>query len=210
VQVNEKIELTFAKVLRACLRQDPDVILVGEMRDPETAEIGLRAAITGHLVLSTLHTRDAISTPFRLLDMGVPPFMVATSLQAVIAQRLVRLNCTECTESHQATPQEQSWLDAMQAAGQTLVSKRGRGCSHCNGTGYAGRQGVYELLEMDAVLTQAASRSDPAAFMKLARERMQGHTMAAHALELVRQGRTSLAEALRIGFDADDDEDEPI
>ncbi|MBP6008264.1 MAG: type II/IV secretion system protein [Rhodoferax sp.] len=208
VQVNEKIELTFAKVLRACLRQDPDVILVGEMRDPETAEIGLRAAITGHLVLSTLHTRDAISTPFRLLDMGVPPFMVATSLQAVIAQRLVRLNCTECTESHLATPQEQSWLDAMQAPGQALVSKRGRGCSHCNGTGYAGRQGVYELLEMDVTLTQAASRSDPAAFMKLARERMQGQSMAAHALELVRQGRTSLAEALRIGFDADDDEDD--
>jgi MSHA biogenesis protein MshE len=208
VQVNEKIELTFAKVLRACLRQDPDVILVGEMRDPETAEIGLRAAITGHLVLSTLHTRDAISTPFRLLDMGVPPFMVATSLQAVIAQRLVRLNCTDCTESHQATPQEQSWLDAMQAPGQALVSKRGRGCSSCNGTGYAGRQGVYELLEMDAVLTQAASRSDPAAFMKLARERMQGQTMATHALELVRQGRTSLAEALRIGFDADDDDDD--
>ena len=208
VQVNEKIELIFAKVLGACLRQDPDVILVGEMRDPETAEIGLRAAITGHLVLSTLHTRDAISTPFRLLDMGVPPFMVATSLQAVIAQRLVRLNCTECTESHLATPQEQSWLDAMQAPGQALVSKRGRGCSHCNGTGYAGRQGVYELLEMDVTLTQAASRSDPAAFMKLARERMQGQSMAAHALELVRQGRTSLAEALRIGFDADDDEDD--
>jgi MSHA biogenesis protein MshE len=210
VQVNEKIELTFAKVLRACLRQDPDVILVGEMRDPETAEIGLRAAITGHLVLSTLHTRDAISTPFRLLDMGVPPFMVATSLQAVIAQRLLRLNCTECTAPHQATPQEQSWLDVMQAPGHVLISKRGMGCSHCNGTGYSGRQGVYELLEMDAVLTQAASRSDPAAFMKLARERMQGYTMASHALELVRQGRTSLAEALRIGFDADDDEDEPI
>jgi MSHA biogenesis protein MshE len=92
VQVNDKIELTFAAVLRATLRQDPDVILVGEMRDAVTAEIGLRAAITGHLVLSTLHTRDAISTPFRLLDMGVPPFMVATSLQAVIAQRLIRLN----------------------------------------------------------------------------------------------------------------------
>jgi MSHA biogenesis protein MshE len=87
-------------VLRACLRQDPDVILVGEMRDAETAEIGLRAAITGHLVLSTLHTRDAISTPFRLLDMGVPPFMVSTSLQAVIAQRLVRVNCDVCAEPH--------------------------------------------------------------------------------------------------------------
>jgi MSHA biogenesis protein MshE len=190
------------------LRQDPDVILVGEMRDEETAEIGLRAAITGHLVLSTLHTRDAISTPFRLLDMGVPPFMVATSLQAVIAQRLLRLNCPDCVQDHEASPQELSWLSSMISTGESVKSMRGRGCSSCNGTGYAGRQGVYEMLEMDAVLTQAASRSDPAAFMKLARERMQGRTMAAHALELVRQGRTSLAEALRIGFDVEDAEDD--
>ncbi|MDO8249715.1 MAG: GspE/PulE family protein [Rhodoferax sp.] len=204
VQINEKIELTFARVLRATLRQDPDVILVGEMRDAETAEIGLRAAITGHLVLSTLHTRDAISTPFRLLDMGVPPFMVATSLQAVIAQRLVRLNCVECAEPHEPSPQEQSWLSSMLETGEQVSPKRGRGCSSCNGTGYSGRQGVYELLEMDAVLTQAASRSDPATFMKLARERMKGQTMANHVLQLVRQGRTSLAEGLRIGFDVDE------
>ncbi len=205
VQVNDKIELTFARVLRATLRQDPDVILVGEMRDTETAEIGLRAAITGHLVLSTLHTRDAISTPFRLLDMGVPPFMMATSLQAVIAQRLVRLNCVECAEPQVPSAQEQAWLTTMVEAGPAVLPQRGRGCSSCNGTGYAGRQGVYEWLEMDAVLTQAASRSDPAAFMKAARERMKGHTLAHHALELVRQGRTSLAEALRIGFDVSDD-----
>ena len=203
VQVNDKIELTFARVLRATLRQDPDVILVGEMRDAETAEIGLRAAITGHLVLSTLHTRDAMSTPFRLLDMGVPAFMVAPSLQAVIAQRLVRLNCDVCAEPHEPTAQESAWLAGMLPEGETLVAKKGRGCSACNGTGYAGRQGVYELLEMDAVLTQAATRSDPAAFMTTARERMAGHTLAFHALELVRQGRTSLAEALRIGSDVD-------
>jgi len=203
VQVNDKIELTFARVLRATLRQDPDVILVGEMRDAETAEIGLRAAITGHLVLSTLHTRDAMSTPFRLLDMGVPAFMVATSLQAVIAQRLVRLNCDVCAEPHEPTAQESAWLASMLPEGEALVAKKGRGCSACNGTGYAGRQGVYELLEMDAVLTQAATRSDPAAFMTAARERMAGHTLAFHALELVRLGRTSLAEALRIGSDVD-------
>jgi MSHA biogenesis protein MshE len=201
VQVNDKIELTFARVLRATLRQDPDVILVGEMRDAETAEIGLRAAITGHLVLSTLHTRDAISTPFRLLDMGVPAFMVATSLQGVIAQRLVRLNCRECNAPHQPTPQESSWLSSMQVTETPFKAKRGMGCSVCNGTGYSGRQGVYELLEMDAALTQAASHADPASFMRLARTRMQGQTMAFHALELVRQGRTSLAEAMRIGFE---------
>ncbi len=205
VQVNDKIELTFAKVLRSCLRQDPDVILVGEMRDSETAEIGLRAAITGHLVLSTLHTRDAMSTPFRLLDMGVPPFMVSTSLQAVIAQRLVRLNCTECSAPHTPNAQEQAWLTDMIATGESVTAKRGMGCSACNGTGYSGRQGVYELLEMDATLTQAASHSNPAAFMRAARERMKGHTMAHHALGLVREGRTTLAEAMRIGFEVDTD-----
>jgi MSHA biogenesis protein MshE len=211
VQVNEKIELTFARVLRATLRQDPDVILVGEMRDAETAEIGLRAAITGHLVLSTLHTRDAISTPFRLLDMGVPSFMVATSLQAVIAQRLVRLNCDVCAEPQDPSPQEQEWLTTMLAGGAPVSPKRGRGCSACNGTGYSGRQGVYELLEMDTVLTQAASKADPAAFLKAAKERMKGQTLAFHALELVRQGRTSLAEALRVGFDVDDqDNTDPV
>ena len=204
VQVNDKIELTFARVLRSCLRQDPDVILVGEMRDAETAEIGLRAAITGHLVLSTLHTRDAISTPFRLLDMGVPSFMVATSLQAVIAQRLVRLNCVECAAPHTPSAQEQSWLTSMLEPDAVITPKRGLGCSVCNGTGYAGRQGVYELLEMDAELTQAASQSDPATFMAAARLRMKGQTMAHHALALVSQGRTSLAEALRVGFDVDE------
>ena len=203
VQVNDKIELSFARVLRACLRQDPDVILVGEMRDSETAEIGLRAAITGHLVLSTLHTRDAVSTPFRLLDMGVPPFMVATSLQAVIAQRLVRLNCDVCAEPHEPSAQEHAWLLAMAPPGEQIVPKRGRGCSACNGTGYAGRQGVYELLEMDAVLTAAATRGEPAVFMQAGRERMKGHTIAHHALDLVRQGKTSVAEALRVGQDFD-------
>jgi len=186
------------------LRQDPDVILVGEMRDAETAEIGLRAAITGHLVLSTLHTRDAISTPFRLLDMGVPPFMVATSLQAVVAQRLVRVNCTTCAEPYEPNAQEAAWLSSMIATGEPVKPKRGRGCSSCNGSGYAGRQGVYEMLEMDAVLTQAASRSDPAAFLSSARERMAGHTLMHHALELVRQGRTSVAEAMRVGYDSED------
>ena len=204
VQVNDKIEFTFAKVLRATLRQDPDVILVGEMRDTETAEIGLRAAITGHLVLSTLHTRDAISTPFRLLDMGVPPYMVATSLQAVIAQRLIRLNCDVCAQAHTPNPQESAWLTNMIATGEPVTPKRGTGCSACNGTGYSGRQGIYELFEMDAALTQAASRSDPGEFLKLARESMKGKTLAYYAFDLVRLGRTSLAEAMRVGYDTDD------
>ena len=202
VQVNDKIELTFARVLRACLRQDPDVILVGEMRDPETAEIGLRAAMTGHMVLSTLHTKDAISTPFRLLDMGVPAFMVATSLQAVIAQRLVRGVCEQCAQPSTLTPQQQAWLSAMAGERAAQIQpKRGRGCSACNNTGYSGRHGVYEMLELDAELTQAATQGDPARFLPLARQRMQGKMMVDHALELVRLGRTSIEEAMRMASD---------
>ena len=204
VQVNDKIDLSFARVLRACLRQDPDVILVGEIRDAETADIGLRAALTGHLVLSSLHTRDAMSAPFRLLDMGSPPFMVASSLQAVIAQRLVRRNCENCAESHANTPQEVGWLVALGgdgAGGQRTL--RGRGCSACNGTGYSGRMGVYEMLEMDADLAQAATHANPGQFQGLAREKMRGRTMAHHALAQVSAGRTSVAEAMRLATDAD-------
>ncbi|QDL56466.1 GspE/PulE family protein [Rhodoferax aquaticus] len=204
VQVNDKIELTFAKVLRSCLRQDPDVILVGEMRDSATAEIGLRAAITGHLLLSTLHTRDAMSTPFRLMDMGVPSYMVATSLQAVIAQRLLRLNCTECAAAHTPSAQEQSWLDSLQVGTPTWLPQKGLGCSACNGSGYSGRQGVYELMEMDVELAHKATLADPGDFMRSARERMRGQSMAHHALELVKAGRTTLAEAMRVGYDVDD------
>jgi MSHA biogenesis protein MshE len=132
---------------------------------------------------------------------------VSTSLQAVIAQRLLRLNCTECAAPHAPTAQEKGWLEAMLEPGATVSPKRGLGCSACNGTGYAGRQGVYELLEMNAELVQVASRSDPASFTRAARDSMKGRTMAHHALELVRQGKTSLAEALRVGFDIDDDSD---
>ena len=123
--MNEKIDLSFATVLRSVLRQDPDVILVGEMRDTETAQIGLRAAITGHMVLSTLHTRSAAAAPSRMLDMGVPRFMVATALQAVIAQRLVRLVCESCAEDYVPTPQEARFAEATGLA--TGALKRGRG-----------------------------------------------------------------------------------
>jgi MSHA biogenesis protein MshE len=204
VQVNDKIELSFARVLRSTLRQDPDVILVGEMRDPETAEIGLRAAITGHLVLSTLHTRDAISTPFRLLDMGAPAFMVASSLQAVIAQRLVRQNCENCAEPHAPTPQEGAWLAGIAGDGAAAAKTlRGRGCSVCNGTGYAGRVGVYEMLEMDTALAQAATHADPGTFSRLAREQLRGRMLAHRAFDLVQSGRTSAAEAMRLASDVD-------
>jgi len=200
VQINEKIELTFARVLRAALRQDPDIILVGEMRDEETAQIGLRAALTGHLVLSTLHTKDAVSTPIRLIDMGAPAYMVATSLHAVLAQRLVRLVCESCAEPHQPDAAEKNWLAASvagAAAGETTF-KRGRGCSHCNGTGFLGRLGVYEMLEMTPELVRAAASSDTNLFTVVAKRQLEGRTLGRNAYKLAAAGRTTLDEAIRV------------
>jgi MSHA biogenesis protein MshE len=204
VQVNEKIELTFSRVLRSALRQDPDVILVGEMRDEETAEIGLRAALTGHLVFSTLHTRDAASTPIRLIDMGAPNYMVATSLNAVLAQRLVRLVCESCAEPYPPTPQEAAW--AAEAGNRPAAPRfmRGKGCTHCNGTGYYGRTGVYELLDMSPELVQAIGHGDPTVFMRAAQARLAGQTLRSHAMALAATGRTTLGEAMRVTSQVED------
>jgi len=206
VQVNEKIDLSFSRVLRSALRQDPDVVLVGEMRDQETAQIGLRAAITGHLVLSTLHTRDAASTPVRLVDMGAPRYMVASSLHAVLAQRLVRLVCESCAEPAAPEARELQWL-AQVAPGWTERQagfRRGRGCDHCGRTGYAGRIGVYEMLEMTPVLVAAAGREDPAVFVAAARRQMAGGALHHHGIELALAGRTTLAEVMRMATELED------
>jgi MSHA biogenesis protein MshE len=205
VQINEKIELTFARVLRSALRQDPDVVLVGEMRDQETAQIGMRAALTGHLVLSTLHTNDAITTPIRLMDMGVPRYMVATSLQAVLAQRLVRLICQSCTRPYEPLPIEQEWLrNELGNRANSHQTMHGRGCMHCNGTGYNGRTGVYEMLEMTKAVAQAANHEDPGEFTKVAEREMGGNTLRRHAVHLVMSGKTTIAEAMRISNQLDD------
>jgi len=199
VQINEKIELTFARVLRAALRQDPDIILVGEMRDEETAQIGLRAALTGHLVLSTLHTKDAASSPIRLIDMGAPNYMVATSLHAVLAQRLTRLNCESCAEPYQPDGPELRWLAARpDEGGGPARFMRGRGCSNCNGTGFQGRIGVYEMLEMTPELARAASSSDTSLFTEVAKRQLEGHTLGRNAYRLAAAGRTTLDEAIRV------------
>jgi MSHA biogenesis protein MshE len=205
VQVNDKIDLTFARVLRSTLRQDPDVILIGEIRDEETAQIGLRAALTGHLVFSTLHTEDAASTPIRLVDMGAPGYMVATSIHAVIAQRLVRMVCESCSSEHQPDAHEGRWLEAtMGPDWQSRKFRHGRGCSHCNGTGYAGRTGVYEMLEMTPELVRAANRADPNLFIETARRHMKGHTLTDHGLALVLEGRTTVSEAIKVAVQVDD------
>ncbi|MBW8371069.1 MAG: Flp pilus assembly complex ATPase component TadA [Thiobacillus sp.] len=198
VQANEKIDLSFARVLRAILRQDPDVILVGEMRDADTAQVALRAAMTGHLVLSTLHTNDAASTPVRLLDMGVPAFMVATSVQGVLAQRLVRKVCGHCKAPHVVTPQERVWLGRAQAESHTEDGYvAGTGCDRCHGTGYSGRRAVHELLEINTALAETLARKNPAEFVAAARAAMAGHTLRDQAIALARAGVTSLAEAMR-------------
>ena len=205
VQVNDKIELNFARVLRSALRQDPDIVLVGEMRDQETAQIGLRAAMTGHLVLSTLHTNDALSTPLRLMDMGVPRYMVGSSLQAVLAQRLVRVICESCTTPYQPTPTEYEWL-SMELGDKAELGRyfHGKGCSHCNGMGYRGRTGVYEMLEMTRAVVDAANHHDPAHFLKVAGAQMAGNTLRRHAVQLVAAGRTTISEAMRISNQAED------
>jgi MSHA biogenesis protein MshE len=199
VQVNEKIELTFARVLRSALRQDPDVILVGEMRDHATVETGLKAAMTGHTVLSTLHTNDAVSTPMRLIDMGAPRYLVALSLQMVIAQRLVRVICDGCKEPAEPTAAQHQWLKqglAQSSAGLTFY--RGSGCSICSGTGYVGRTGVYEVLEMTQPVIEAAHQNDPANFVRVATDALQGRTLKHHAMVLAIEGRTTVDEAMRL------------
>jgi len=197
VQVNEKIGLTFAAVLRSVLRQDPNVILIGEMRDADTAQIGLRAALTGHMVFSTLHVRDAASAPVRLLDMEVPRYMVATSLQAVIAQRLVRLICESCVEEHAPTPQEAKFIE-VELFSKNHAFKRGRGCAHCNGSGFRGRMGVYEMLEMTPRLVEAIAHDDVPGFARAAEAEMSGRTFVHHAAALAAGGRTTLNEVMRI------------
>ncbi len=198
VQVNEKIDLTFASVLRSALRQDPDVMLIGEMRDTETAQIAMRAAITGHMVLSTLHVREAASAPVRLLDMGVPRYMVATSLQAVIAQRLVRRICESCTEDYSPTPQERRFVEAGWSGTAKSGYRKGKGCTRCGGSGYRGRSGVYEMLEMTPRLVEAAAKEEVGAFVRIAEEEMAGRSFVHHAAELAASGRTTLNEAMRI------------
>ncbi|MBS1228566.1 MAG: type secretory pathway, ATPase PulE/Tfp pilus assembly pathway, ATPase PilB [Proteobacteria bacterium] len=206
VQVHDKIDLGFERVLRSALRQDPDIVLVGEMRDQVTAEIGMRAAITGHMVLSTLHTNDVISTPIRLLDMGVPRYMVALSLQLVLAQRLVRVICENCSEPYTPAPNEHEWLrlELGDAVDQQKKYAKGRGCAHCGGTGYSGRTAVYEMLEMSNEIVEAINVDDTSAFVHAARAQMAGQTLRRDAVRLVLKGRTTIDEAMRVSNQFED------
>jgi MSHA biogenesis protein MshE len=206
VQVNPRIELDFARVLRAALRQDPDIILVGEIRDSETAEIALRAAMTGHLVLSTLHTNDAVSSAMRLVDMGAEGFLAATSLRAVMAQRLVRRLCDNCAESYQPTGPELGWLQTKMGAeaAAALHLNKPRGCHRCNNTGYRGRIGVFELLILDDAMSDALRRSNASDFVWAARNSPVYKPLVHSALHYAAQGVTSLDEVFRVAEQVDE------
>lgn len=215
VQVNPRIGLTFASVLRSGLRQDPDIVLVGEMRDQETAEMGLRAAMTGHLVLSTLHTNDAISTVHRLLDMGAEGYLIASALRAVVAQRLVRKICGSCKQEYTPDAQEMAFIRSFTQANNSAKFHHGAGCTHCNNTGYHGRIGVFEFLEMDDELADALRREDASAFARIAKQSKGYRNFAEHALEYALQGITSIEEVVRVAgtieevdedFNIEDDE----
>ncbi|HPG25216.1 MAG TPA: GspE/PulE family protein, partial [Myxococcota bacterium] len=205
VQVNTKIGLTFASVLRSALRQDPDIVMIGEMRDQETVEIALRAAMTGHLVFSTLHTNNAAASAARLIDMGAEGFLVATALTAVLAQRLIRRVCPACSEPYKPSSQEKMWLRANAGeSAEFLDFLKGSGCPQCNGTGYRGRTGVYELLEIDEAMADALRRNDTTDYIQAASRTNGFRPLSICALEFASKGVTSLEEVLRIAGESED------
>lgn len=198
VQINNKIGLSFASILRTALRQDPDIIMVGEMRDQETVDIGLRAALTGHLVLSTLHTNDAITSAMRLIDMGAPAYLVASSLRAIIAQRLVRRVCNDCRVPYLPDHQEISWLKYLGEDVTEAQFSKGQGCTACNHSGYKGRVGIFELLEMDDAMMDALRVNDTQGFAKAAKNSANFSPLSTMALNYAKQGITSLDEVFKV------------
>ena len=199
VQVNSKVGLDFARVLRTALRLDPDILLLGEIRDQETGEIALRASLTGHLVLSTLHTNDAVSSAIRLMDMGLEGYLIATAVEGILAQRLIRRVCKHCAAPRKPDASELAWLRNL--AGDRLDNHdfvHGSGCNNCNHTGYDGRIGVYELLVMDDTLASALRGEDQNAFQQAAREQAGYVPLVQNALDYALDGITSIEEVIRL------------
>lgn len=204
VQINEKTGMDFANGLRAILRQDPDIIAVGEIRDGETAQISMRAAITGHVVLSTIHTNDAVGTIERLEDIGVEPYLIATALRAVISQRLVRRICPKCKKSYEATAEEVRRLGL--STEHKHIFYRGEGCADCFNTGYRGRIGVFEILEITPeirpLISQQAGR--PVIEQELASAHSEFKTLRENAIQLVEEGITTTEEVQRVIYETGD------
>ncbi|WP_046228223.1 GspE/PulE family protein [Paenibacillus dauci] len=195
VQVNPAIGLTFASGLRSILRQDPNIIMVGEIRDNETAEIAVRASLTGHLVLSTLHTNDAVSTVMRLRDMGVEPYLIASSLIGVVAQRLVRRICPDCKIVY--TPSEQENILLQSYGIHTEQLHKGRGCGNCNHSGYRGRVALHEVLKVDKRIRQSITDNASVEEIREAADEQQMITLVRDGLQKVREGVTTIQEVMR-------------
>ena len=197
VHVNEDIGLTFAKVLRAFLRQDPNIIMVGEIRDSDTASIATKAALTGHLVLSTVHTNDAPSTIDRLVDMGVEPFLVAASVNLILAQRLVRRICSKCKTAIEVHSEALRELGIPPAEARTLKFYKGRGCPNCNNTGYSGRLGIFEVMPVSPAIRRMIL--DRSSCENIKRQAMSEGmlTLRQDALLKLRAGSTTVEEVLR-------------
>ncbi len=204
VQINEKTGMDFANGLRAILRQDPDIIAVGEIRDGETAQISMRAAITGHVVLSTIHTNDAVGTIERLEDIGVEPYLIATALRAVISQRLVRRICPKCKKSYEATAEEVRRLGL--STEHKHIFYRGEGCADCFNTGYRGRIGGFEILEITPEIRPLISRQAgrPAIEQELASAHSEFKTLRENAIQLVEEGITTAEEVQRVIYETGD------
>jgi general secretion pathway protein E len=202
IQVNPRIGLTFASGLRSILRQDPDVIMVGEIRDVETAEIAIQASLTGHLVLSTLHTNDASSAIVRLVDMGIEPFLVASSLMGVLAQRLVRVICSHCRESYEPSQNEKTYFSDSpplnQPPWQAFLLHRGKGCERCNGMGYLGRTGIFELLAVDDTIRHMVAEKADSVVIKNAAVSKGMKTLRTDGFKKVLDGVTTIEEVLRV------------
>ena len=205
VQINEKTGMTFASGLRSILRQDPDIIAVGEIRDGETAEIAMRAAITGHLVLSTVHTNDALSTVERLKDIGVPNYLIAGALNGVISQRLVRTICPDCKQAYDPTAQELAELGLPADSKQKLF--RGKGCPNCFGRGYRGRTAVFEMLVLSRRLRSAIAKGkDREELRSILRQEGNYTTLQENCRRLVQDGVTTREAARRLGSSVEYDE----
>ena len=200
IQVNPKANLTFASALRSILRQDPDIIMVGEIRDQETAQIAVQASITGHLVVSTLHTNSAVSTITRLIDMGIDSYLIADSMVGVIAQRLVRRLCPACRKKRLATEEEKMILKRSEA--EKLEIYEPVGCGRCDNTGYKGRIGVYEIMEVTPKLKTIISKGGDAEDIKNQALKEGMYTLRMSATELVLDGTTSYSEMMKVSFDA--------
>jgi len=196
VQVNEKVGLTFASALRSLLRQDPDVIMIGEIRDNETARIAVQAALTGHLVLSTLHTNDAASSITRLVNIGIDPYLIAASLNAVLAQRLVRKICTKCKEPYQIPENMRKYAERAGVQPQELF--HGAGCDKCRHSGYQGRIGIYEFLVVDEKFTDMINQDPSVANMRRAFRESGNPTLFDDGIKKVKRGLTTIEEVLRV------------